>query len=234
VGKPPLDCLSDLNATDLTRMKSLVGGLEYLCGGKRPLELAFGDERWAYRQGFNPDWSADRWFLQFLSRGPWSSTEAILLGLERKYSSVKRPIGKMTGAQVRAVASGIGRKGHNFQRTVQGYLLHLNDYLADRQVGIRGFENTIRALGWKRGRAEIRRACGVGEGRDAKVLDCWIRDRLRLFSFPVDSVVRRVVKDPAYGLPDEPDQLVELARAVRRNPRFIARATWYLGEDLID
>lgn len=215
-------------------MSSLVKDVEYLCGGRTCLELAFGDERWSYKQGFEASWNADRWFIHFLSWGPWQSTWSLWEGMDRRYTTIGRPIGKLSEAQARSVARGMGRLGHTFQAHVEAYLVGLNEFLASRGLGMVAFENSIRNLGWRKGRRHLRMACGVGEGSNAKVLDCWVRDRLRLRSFPVDSVVRAVVTSSAYGLPVDSDKLVELAHAVGRNPRFVARATWQFGSELVD
>jgi hypothetical protein len=219
----------------LSGMRALVAEIEYLSGGRRGMELIFGDERWDYRQGYDPRWNADRWFLQFLSWGPWTSPWPLWKRINAQYEMTCRPIGRMTSEQAgRIVYRGIDREGHGFQRTVKGYLVALNDRLSREGIGMRAFEQRIRGLGWRRGRVELRKWCGIADDRHAKILDCWIRDRLRLLSFPVDSVVRSVVTDTAYGLPDDPDELVELTREVGRNPRIVARATWHLGGALLD
>ena len=215
-------------------MRTLVAEIEHLSGGRHAAEKSFGDERWDYRQGFDPTWSADRWFLHFLSWGPWSSTWNIWLALNREYSRVGRPIGRLSESQAATIVDrGFARGGHNFQRTVRGYLLHLNEMLGAEGFGMHALEQRVRNLGWRKGREFVRKSCGVSQNSDAKVLDCWIRDRLRLFSFPVDTNVRKVVTSSDYRLTDDPCELVELVRGTGRNPRFIARATWFLSEELL-
>ena len=222
-------------AGQVAGMRRLVAEIEYLSGGRRAAELSFGDERWDYRQGYDPNWASDEWFLQFLSWGPWSSTENLWIGILREYRIGGPRIGRMSErTAARIIDKGIGRGRHGFQRTVRSYLVHLNDTLRDASIGMRAYEGRVRRLGWRRGRDYLRESCGVEEGSNAKVLDCWIRDRLRLFAFPVDSAVRSVVTDDAYGLSDDPCQLVDLTREVGRNPRLVARATWCLSDELID
>lgn len=228
--------MSDRDFTlQVAGMRNLVAEIEYLSGGRRAADLSFGDERWDYRQGYDPNWTPDQWFLQFLAWGPWLSTQSLSLGILREYTREGRRIGNMSDlTAARIIDKGIGRRRHGFHQTVRSYLVHLNDTLRDDGIGMRAFESRVRKLGWRRGRDYLRESCGVEEDSNAKVLDCWTRDRLRLFSFPVDSAVRSVVTNDAYSLSDNPCDLVELTREVGRNPRFVARATWCLSDELID
>jgi hypothetical protein len=150
----------------MTGILDLITEVEYQCGGRKCMELRFGDERWDYRAGFDSAWNADRWFIQFLSWGPWDSTWEMWKRMEKRYAEIGRPIGSLDDIQAARIAAGINRRGHGFQAHATRLLVRLNRHLADEEIGMRAFESRILDLGWREGRDQLRLV-----GRPGKLSD---------------------------------------------------------------
>lgn len=219
-------------STQLARMRRLVRDLEWACGGAECLRTVYSDRRYA---DYPDHRNADEWFLHFLTWGPWGEDEGMCKRSRVELRRLGSPLGRINGRSVRKLIGVWGGQATRYPRYSEGagkWLLGLNRYLRVADQSMKSFESRIRRLGWVRGRNELRRICDVWSGREGKALDCWLRDRLRVNSFPIDVRVREVLTK--YKLAEQPNELVRLARALGQNPRVIARATNRLGPELME
>ena len=213
-------------------MRRLVRDLEWACGGAECLRTVYSDRRYA---DYPDHRNADEWFLHFLTWGPWGEDEGMCKRSRVELRRLGSPLGRINGRSVRKLIGVWGGQATRYPRYSEGagkWLLGLNRYLRVADQSMKSFESRIRRLGWVRGRNELRRICDVWSGREGKALDCWLRDRLRVNSFPIDVRVREVLTK--YKLAEQPNELVRLARALGQNPRVIARATNRLGPELME
>jgi len=217
-----------VSESELKRMKSLIRNLSLVAGGPDCIRRMYGDHAWFESRSWRDAdiGNADEWFLYFLTWGPWAgdTPKRIWRGVQAKYREAEKILGCMSHRQILRLQQAFPRPRHNFTRAVRRYLSRLDAYLRDENTTMKGFERGLRRVGWKAARAKLYKVCGVGDAGMAKVLDCYIRDRLRLQSFPIDSRVRDVLRD--YRLPQNPNRIVLLARRLGWNPRVLARAVY--------
>jgi len=219
------------NRIQLARMRKLVRDLEWACGGPNCLRTVYSDRRYV---DYPDHRGADEWFLHFLTWGPWGEDERMCKRSRMELRRLGYRLGRISDRSVRSLIRVWGGQATRYPRYSEGagkWLLGLNRYLRMADQSMRSFESRIRRLGWVRGRNELRRICDVWSFREGKALDCWLRDRLRVNSFPIDIRVREVLAK--YKLEEQPSDLVRLAKALGQNPRVIARAANSLGPELL-
>ncbi len=219
------------NRENRRRMHKLIEDLQWACGGPACLKTVYSDERYS---DYTDHRNADEWFLHFLTWGPWGEDEGMCARSREELRRLTTPLGRRADAHIPRLVrvwKGQARRYPSYAKGAEKWLLGLNRHLRESGLGMRAFETRIRQRGWVRGRESLRVICGVTTRREGKALDCWIRDRLNLDSFPIDTQVRRLLE--LRKLPDDPAELVRLVKALGWNPRVIARAANSLSPELV-
>lgn len=216
---------------DLPKMRRLIRDLDWACGGPRCLEIVYSDQRYVE---YTDHRNADEWFLHFLTWGPWGDDERMCTRSREELRRLSAPLGRRDDQLVRRLVrvwGGQAKRYPSYSKGATKWLLGVHRHLRESEEGMRAFEARIRRRGWIRGREELRAICEVRTREEGKALDCWLRDRVRVDSFPIDTQVRKLLDNRE--LPHDPVRLVRLVRAMGRRPRVIARAANSLSSELV-
>lgn len=109
---------------------------------------------------------------------------------------------------------------------------HLVQYVKDRGLTAEGLASQLRERDFSSAREELQRIVKPKSDR-TKIIDCWIRDVLRVDSFPIDERVHEV--PGAWNIEPDPLAIVDCCRKLDiADIRPFARAVYSNSDYLIE
>lgn len=107
------------------------------------------------------------------------------------------------------------------------WLQKLVDYLAKNSLSAQSFVEILRAMGYENARDKLQ---GIMETDCQKIVDCWLRDIVRLDAFPIDTRIRGLLGK--YRIPENSDFIIQCCKSNNIPVRALARALYDNAERL--
>lgn len=107
------------------------------------------------------------------------------------------------------------------------WLQKLIDFLVVNSLTAQDFIFMLRKMGYENARKKLQKIVVTEEG---KIVDCWLRDIVRLDAFPIDSRIRDLLEQ--YGIPVDSDFVIECCKKDNIPIRSFARALYDKAEIL--
>jgi hypothetical protein len=176
---------------------------------------------------FSDDWlkptfgelSPELGFLAVLTWGPHSVERqmAVWKKVKAKYDEIGVPLHKMSSQQTETLVG-----CYPLKKGWQGkFLRGMTLYLRNAGKSLDEVAGEMREGGAGFARAVLQDIFGT---TSSKIVDCYLRDILRLDAFPVDSHVRKVLAK--YGIPPDAGAIVAVCNKMGIDVRVLARATY--------
>ncbi len=160
---------------------------------------------------------ADQGFLAILTWGPHppARRKAVWAKVKTAYQEMGVPLHKLTSDQrEKLVACYPLRKGWQ-GKFLRGMILHLGN----SGLTLEEFAAKLKEAGPGVARAALQDVFGTSS---SKVIDCYLRDILRLDAFPIDAKVRKVLA--RYNIPPDSYGIVAVCQRMEIPVRILARA----------
>jgi hypothetical protein len=181
-----------------------------------PYTFEVEDQNWCWLQGL----SDTQAFLVCIGAGPWKAKRRHFIqnGALEAHAAQGAPdlafiapnsLGYPLTWQVQKVMA------------IRSHLLRIID---DLPLFGPPFEEFCDGIRWERNPQPLYEAVGR-----SKVIELFVRDQLRLPSFPIDRHVRRALR--AYKLPAEPDEIIQACEELAISPRLLSRMLFRLKSD---
>ena len=162
---------------------------------------------------------AETGFLAILSWGPHKEErrKAVWAKVKAMHIEIGLPLHKYSSPQTEALAACYPLKQGWQGKFLRGMIL----YLRNSGQSMDQMAEALKAGGAGFARAVLQDIYGT---TSTKIIDCYLRDILRLDSFPIDTHVRRVLSK--YGIPADPYAIVAVCNKMGIDVRILARATF--------
>ncbi len=190
----------------------------------------FSDREWGSEWA---DYSPEEEFLFVQSWGPWpwKARRKHWEELREQYRNLHAPLGQLSEAQLtrlnkvlrfgRSRAGKLGWQASNIR--------NFNSFLARGDTTVGEFREALRRAGPHVSRAALQ---SILKTSSTKIIDCYLRDFVRVDSFPIDTRVQRVLD--AYGIAGDSWSMVEICRRNGVDPRTLARAVYERADELAE
>lgn len=109
----------------------------------------------------------------------------------------------------------------------KNWLKKLVAYLTKESLNTQILVEKLRKMGYDSSRNLLQ---GIMETDSEKIIDCWLRDIVRLDAFPIDIRIRRLLKQ--YGIPADSDFIIKCCKEKSIPVREFARALYENAETL--
>lgn len=171
----------------------------------------YSDDNWC------EEYPADEYFAFILSWGPlreparkavWTRIESILKG--------KRLTDLLEGE----LRYPLPWQNRFFSRLVS--------YLKNNQTSAEEFVRLLHDMGYRNAKATLMQ---IVQSDSQKIVDCWLRDLVKLDAFPIDSNVKRVLK--RFRIPADSDFIVQAAQSLNIPVRQFARAVYDEADSIL-
>jgi len=180
---------------------------------------------------FSDDWlqpeygnlNPETGFLAVLSWGPHKEQrrKAVWAKVSAKYGELKTPLHSLSSSQTEALVNCYPLKQGWQGKFLRGMTL----YLRNSGKTMEEMASELHAGGSGFARAVLQDVFGT---TSTKVIDCYLRDVLKMDAFPIDTHVRRVLSK--YGIPADPNAIVAVCNKMGIDVRILARATVAMDE----
>ena len=167
--------------------------------------------------------NAETGFLAVLSWGPHKEDrrKAVWDKVSAKYGALKTPLHSLSSTQTEELVNCYPLKQGWQGKFLRGMTL----YLRNSGKTMEDMASELTAGGPGFARAVLQDVFGT---TSTKVIDCYLRDILKLDAFPIDTHVRRVLSK--YGIPADPNAIVAVCNKMGIDVRLLARATVAMDE----
>jgi hypothetical protein len=157
-------------------------------------------------------------FLAILSWGPHKEDRrtAVWTKVKAKHIEIGLPLHQYSSAQTEALAACYPLKQGWQGKFLRGMVL----FLRNSGKSIDQVAEELKAGGAGFARAVLQDVYGT---TSTKIIDCYLRDILKLDAFPIDTHVRRVLSK--YSIPADPYAIVAVCNKMGIDVRILARAT---------
>jgi hypothetical protein len=105
------------------------------------------------------------------------------------------------------------------------WLQRLIDFLQENSLRAQNFIVTLRKMGYENARRKLQEIVGT---EAEKIVDCWLRDIVRLNAFPIDARIKDLLKQ--YRIPIDSDFIIKCCEQNNIPIRPFARALYDKAE----
>jgi hypothetical protein len=177
----------------------------------------YKDENWC------EEYSNDEYFLYVLCWAAWRLDRQMMVWqkVQRAYSTIGKKLNTYGEVDIKKLKSVYPLQWQ------QDWLQRLIKYLSERSLATDRFVLELRQMGYKKAHDLLQ---GIVETDQDKIVNCWLRDIVRLDAFPIDSRIRKLLKQ--YKIPDDPDLVMDCCVKNSIPIRDFARAVYENAEKL--
>ena len=162
------------------------------------------------------DLSSDAYFAKVLTWAGWRPARQELEWSRIRETVLQKPLSEMGSHTV----------PYSLPWQRNWYAL-LASHLRTNRITAADFVTSLRRMGREDAKRTLLR---VVHSSEEKIVECWLRDVVRLPAFPIDGRVREVLK--RFHIPDDSDLVVECAERLGIPAREFARAVYENAEEL--
>jgi len=176
---------------------------------------AYSDENWC------ENYTVDEYFLYILCWAGWrpKRQKGVWKKVRENFSKLGKQLHTLQPADVKRLSNSYPL---NWQKK---WLKRLVNFLTNNSLTSRKLVNMLRKMGYEDARTKLQEIVGT---ESEKIVDCWLRDVVRLDAFPIDSRVRRLLQK--YKLPVNSDFIIECCKRYNVPIRPFARALYEYSE----
>jgi hypothetical protein len=177
----------------------------------------YGDEKQCY------DYSTDEYFLWVLCWAGWREKrqEDVWAQVRNIYAKIGKKLNELKPNEIKKICDayplGWQKKWAN----------ELINYLESKNLTSSDFIDGLRQLGYENARLKLQK---IVKTDAEKIVDCWLRDIVKLDAFPIDSRIRKLLK--TYGVPDDSNFIINCCNKNNIPIRPLARAIYENADKL--
>jgi hypothetical protein len=177
----------------------------------------YSDENWC------ENYTADEYFLYILCWAGWRIERQ-----KKVWQDVRNRFGTFS-KELRAFQPiDVQELGRAYPLPWQKvWLQRLVDYLVKNSLSAQMFVGILKTMGYENARDKLQ---GIMETDCEKIVDCWLRDIVRLDAFPIDTRIRGLLRK--YGMPEDSNFIIQCCRRNNIPVKSFARALYDNAEKL--
>jgi len=133
-----------------------------------------------------------------------------------------KPLHQLTDKQIERLGYFLSIAKNKRRQWPVNFLKNLVRHLRSRSLTFDEFCDILKAEGAESPQHAIVDLMNACDTSSSKIVECFLRDCLKIDCFPIDLRIRRVLQ--SYHIPDDSRKLVECCRQLNINPRIFNRA----------
>jgi len=153
----------------------------------------YKDEKWC------ENYTLDEYFLYVLCWAGWlpQRQQNVWKEVRKNFKKLNKPLHTFQPADVKKLCATYPL---SWQRK---WLQKLTNFLIKNSLTTRKFVNMLRKMGYEEARRKLRE---IVRTESEKIVDCWLRDIVRLDAFPIDSRIKSLLRE--YRIPVDSDFII--------------------------
>jgi hypothetical protein len=153
----------------------------------------YKDEKWC------ENYTLDEYFLYVLCWAGWrpQRQQNVWKEVRKNFKKLNKPLHTFQPADVKKLCATYPL---SWQKK---WLQKLTNFLIKNSLTTRKFVNMLRKMGYEEARRKLRE---IVRTESEKIVDCWLRDIVRLDAFPIDSRIKSLLRE--YRIPVDSDFII--------------------------
>jgi len=171
------------------------------------------------------DYTIDEYFLFILCWAAWREKrqESVWKGVRDSYVSIGKPLHELTLFDVKKLCKSY------LLPWQKKWLQKLRKFLVDNSLSAKDFVLSLRRAGYERARSKLQ---GIVKTDSEKIVDCWLRDIVKIDAFPIDSRIRNLLEK--YEIPVDSNFIIKCCKQNNIPVRPFARAVYDKADKVVN
>jgi hypothetical protein len=177
----------------------------------------YSDRNWC------ENYTADEYFLYILCWAGWrpKRQEKIWQDVRSRFNALGKELCNLQPIDLKKLAEAYPLPWQKM------WLQKLVGYLVKNSLGAQAFVEMLRTIGYRNAQNRLH---GIMKTDSEKIVNCWLRDIVRLDAFPIDTRIRALLRK--YGIPEDSSFVIQCCKRTNIPVRAVARALYENAERL--
>jgi hypothetical protein len=177
----------------------------------------YNDENWC------ENYSADVYFLYILCWAGWriERQKKVWQDVRSRFNALGKELCTLQPVDVEELSRAYPLPWQKM------WLKRLVDHLVKNSLSAQSYVEMLKAMGYESARNELQ---GIMETECEKIIDCWLRDVVKLDAFPIDTRIRGLLRK--YRIPENSNFIIQCCESNNIPVRALARALYDNAEKL--